>query len=126
MKVSADTFRLESAFGLKSGVCEMALGKKQTSDEDEYMELGLERQAPKTAKIILYHLQRFSETDKVVKSIRAKSVVFVGLKSMKQTNMDELKQAVSKINKVCMESGSNLSLVDEEWLIITPQTAAIV
>ncbi len=105
----------------------MALGNRQkASDEDEYMELGFESQAPKTAKILVYHLQRFSETDKVVKSIRAKGVVFVGLKSMKKNNMDELKQAVSKINKVCMESGSNLSLVDEEWLIITPQTAAIV
>jgi MFS family permease/SepF-like predicted cell division protein (DUF552 family) len=111
-----------------NGVWEMALGSgsRQKASKDEYMELGLERQAPKTAKILVYHLQRFSETDKVVKSIRAKSVVFVGLKSMKQTNMDELKQAVAKINKSCMENGSNLSLVDEEWLIITPQTAAIV
>ena len=104
----------------------MALGNKQKSGPDEYMELGLERQVPKSAKIVVHHLQRFSETDKVVKSIRAKNIVFVGLKTMKQTNMDELKQAVAKINRVCSETGSNLSLVEEEWLIITPQSAAIV
>ena len=115
-----------SAFGLKNGVWEMALGNKKKANEDEYMELGLERQSPKTAKILVHHLQRFSETDKIVKSIRAKSIVFVGLKTMKQSNLDELKQAVAKINRACIENGSNLSLVEEEWLIITPQTAAIV
>jgi MFS family permease/SepF-like predicted cell division protein (DUF552 family) len=107
-----------------SGVFEMALGEK--NKEDEYMELGLERQAPKSAKIVIHSLQRFSETDKVVKSIRAKNVVFVGLKTMKQSNMDELRQAVAKINRVAAESGSSMSLVEEEWLVITPQTAAIV
>lgn len=110
----------------KSGVFEMVLGNKQKANEDEYMELGLERQAPKSAKIVIHSLQRFSETDKIVKSIRAKNVVFVGLKTMKQSNMDELKQSVAKINRACAESGSNMSLVEEEWLVITPQTAAIV
>jgi MFS family permease/SepF-like predicted cell division protein (DUF552 family) len=109
-----------------SEVLEMALGNRQKSGTDEYMELGLERQVPKSAKIVVHHLQRFSETDKVVKSIRAKNVVFVGLKTMKQTNMDELKQAVAKINRVCSETGSSLNLVEEEWLIVTPQSAAIV
>jgi SepF-like predicted cell division protein (DUF552 family) len=104
----------------------MALGDRKKASEDEYMELGLERQSPKVAKIIIHNLQRFSETDKIVKSIRAKNVVFVGLKTMKQTNMDELKQSVAKINRACVESGSNMSLVEEEWLIVTPQTAAIV
>jgi SepF-like predicted cell division protein (DUF552 family) len=113
-------------FNRKDGVWEMALGNKQKANEDDYVELGLERQSPKTAKIVIHHLQRFSETDKIVKSIRAKSIVFVGLKTMKQNNMDELKQAVAKINRACAESGSNLSLVEEEWLIITPQSAAIV
>jgi MFS family permease/SepF-like predicted cell division protein (DUF552 family) len=106
------------------GVFKMVLGEKKK--EDEYMELGLESQSPKAAKIIIHSLQRFSETDKIVKNIRAKNVVFVGLKAMKQSNMDELKQAVAKINRACAESGSNMSLVEEEWLIITPQTAAIV
>jgi SepF-like predicted cell division protein (DUF552 family) len=114
------------AFSQESGVWEMALGNKQKANEDEYMELGIETQAPKSAKIVVHHLQRFSETDKVVKSIRAKNIVFVGLKSMKQNNMDELKQAVAKINRACAENGLNLSLVEEEWLIITPQSAAIV
>jgi len=110
----------------KSGVFEMALGNKKKSGPDEYMELGLERQVPKSAKIVIHILQRFSETDKIVKSIKAKNVVFVGLRGMKQSNMDELKQAVAKINRVAAEIGSNLNLVEEEWLIITPQTAAVV
>jgi SepF-like predicted cell division protein (DUF552 family) len=113
----------------KGGVLEMALGdirKPKSEEGNKYVELGLERQVPKSAKIVVHSLQRFSETDKIVKSIRAKNVVFVGLKTMKQTNLDELKQAVTKINRACIENNSSLSLVDEEWLIITPQTAAIV
>ena len=120
-----------SAFSQRSGVFEMALtdrirSKAAAESGAEYVELGLDRQSPKAARIIVHNLQRFSETDKIVKNIRGRNIVFVGLKAMKQANLDELKQSVAKINKVCAEAGANLSLVEEEWLIVTPQTAAIV
>jgi len=105
---------------------QITIGKGRPQGEAEYMELGFESQNPKRAKIVVHNLQRFAETDKVVKSIRAKNVVFVGLKTMKQTNMDDLRQSVAKINKACMETASSLSLVEDEWLVVTPQTAAIV
>jgi SepF-like predicted cell division protein (DUF552 family) len=108
------------------GVLDMQLLDRQRSPEGgEYMELGIERQSPKTAKIVVHSLQRFTETDKIVKSIKARNVVFVGLRTMKQTNMDDLKQSVAKINRACIDCSSSLSLVDEEWLIVTPQTAAL-
>ncbi|MEM5812644.1 MAG: cell division protein SepF, partial [Candidatus Aenigmatarchaeota archaeon] len=111
----------------KEGVHKMALGERMKRQEDgnEYVELNIEQQSPKTAKIVVHSLQRFSETDRIAKSIRANNIVFVGLKTMKQTNMDELKQAVAKINKICVQNGSSISLVDDEWLIIAPQNAAI-
>ena len=102
----------------------MPIGRSRPGGE--YMELGVEVQSPKTSKIVVHNLQRFAETDKVVKSIRANNVVFVGLKTMKQTSMDDLRQSVAKINKACMEANSSLSLVEDEWLVVTPRTAAIV
>ena len=105
---------------------QITIGKSRPQGEAEYMEVGFESQSPKTSKIAIHNLQRFAETDKVVKSIRANKVVFVGLKTMKQTSMDDLKQSVAKINKVCMEANSSLSLVEDEWLVVTPRTAAIV
>ncbi len=116
------------AISIKKEVFGMALMERKPSNQNgsEYMELGYERQSPKTAKIVVHNLQRFAETDKIVKNIKSKNVVFVGLKAIKQTNMDDLKQSVAKINRACMEANSNLSLVEDEWLIVTPISASIV
>jgi MFS family permease/SepF-like predicted cell division protein (DUF552 family) len=128
IEASSKRIWVPGGVNMKKGVFQMALGErhKSSGNAEEYMELGVERMSPKTARIIVHSLQRFSETDRIVKSIKARNIVFVGLKSMKQSNLDELKQSVAKINRACSESGSSMSLVDEEWLIVTPQTAALV
>jgi SepF-like predicted cell division protein (DUF552 family) len=74
---------------------------------------------------VIHSLEKFSDTDRIVKSIRGRDTVFVGLRGMKQKNMDDLKQSVTKIKRVCNEVSSNMSLVEEEWLLVTPLNASV-
>jgi len=80
----------------------------------------------KFLRISVIRLNAFSDTDSIVRKIRERDLVFVDLKGMKRDRRDELKQSAAKINKACVECGSRLSLVEEEWLVASPPGAEFV
>jgi len=105
----------------------MELFKRQEDEEvniDDYTEIPLEISQQK-AKIFIERLDRFADSDKVVKKVRDGDIVFVMIKKLKEENMDELKHAISKIKTVCATIDGDLVGVGDEWLIVAPKSAKI-
>ncbi len=91
-----------------------------------FVEIKANVERRKFLRISVIRLNAFSDTDSVVRKIRERDLVFVDLKGMKRDRKDELKQSAAKINKACVECGSRLSLVEEEWLVASPPGAEFV
>lgn len=110
----------------RKGVFGMAIKGSGKEYFSRFAEISSEVERKNRVKILFHRLDKFSDTDRIVRNIRNKELVFVDLKGMKRDKRDELKQSVAKLNKACAESGSRLSLVEEEWLIAAPPGADFV
>lgn len=76
-------------------------------------------------KIITDKLENFASTDRILQNVKQGNIVIVRIKDLKETNMDELKQSINKIKNVVSTYGGDVAGVSDEWLIVAPNTAAI-
>jgi len=78
-----------------------------------------------TLGIRIEKLTEFSDTDRILKHIRKGTVVFLKIKDMKEKDMGELKRAVEKLKKTVIANNGDIAGVESDWLIITPEHAAV-
>ena len=100
--------------------------KKKEEQSGEYAEIPQEERAEGSIKIMVEKLEKSGDADKVIKKVREGNIVFVRIKELKETNMDELKFAVNKIKTSCLNSQGDVAGVSDEWLIVAPCSAEIV
>jgi SepF-like predicted cell division protein (DUF552 family) len=98
-------------------------------EKEEYMEVGVmdsggERPAGKIG-IKIERLNEFSDTEKILRAVRMGSVIFLRIKGLKDKDMGELKRAVEKLKKTVLANNGDIAGVEQDWLVITPQYAAI-
>ncbi len=70
-------------------------------------------------------LQNFGDTDRIQYLIRDGNIVFLRIKDLRQRDLTELKRSVDKLKKTCTAMDGDIIGVDEDFLILTPNTARI-
>lgn len=98
---------------------------ENVEEVEEYTELPLDVEQPKHTKIMIDKLDSYSNVDLVLKKVREGNIVIAKIKELKESNLDELKQAIAKMKTACANFDGDIAGVGDEWIIITPRTARI-
>jgi len=96
--------------------------------EHEYVEVNVMDSARKKEGHIgirVEKLNEFSDTDKILASVRKGEVIFLKIKGLKEKDIGELKRAVDKLKKTVSANNGDIAGVEQDWLILTPQHAAV-
>jgi len=105
--------------------------KRPEESEEEaetYVEVNvMDSQERKTGTmgIRIEKLTEFSDTDRILKHIRKGSVIFLKIKDLREKDMGELKRAVDKLKKTVIANNGDIAGVESDWLILTPEYAAV-
>ncbi len=103
------------------------LKKKREEPEttvEEYHELEAEEQLPQT-KVVVEKIDSLSAVDRILKQVKSGNVVVAGMRELKETNMDELKQCVNKLKLYIGNMNGDIAGVGDDWIIVTPASARI-
>ncbi|MEK6823570.1 MAG: cell division protein SepF [Nanoarchaeota archaeon] len=101
-----------------------ALGE---SGEDEYLEIDLEQEGNKQAKILvkLFTLNQYEDVNVILNALRdGYTIAIVDFRVLKQKDPVELKRAVSKIKKTVDALGGSIA-GHENLIVATPSFARI-
>ena len=109
--------------------------KREFSSLDEgqeYVEVnvtdGLSGGAPRDlgkVGIVVEKLSEFSDTERVLKSVREGNIIFLKIKALKDKDIGELKRAVERLKKTVTASNGEIIGIEQDWLILTPEHAAV-
>lgn len=96
-------------------------------EQGEYIELDTSDANAPTGKvpIRIEKIEDFSDSDKILKSIREGAIVFAKIKSLKEKDLSELKRAIDKMRKTCVAINGDIAGIDEDWIILTPSFAHV-
>lgn len=107
-------------------------GRREEAPEaevgEEFVEVNLmDAEERKVGKldIKIEKLINFSDTDKILRSLREGSIVFVKIKELKDKDMSELKRAIEKLKRAVSANNGDIAGVEQDWLILTPEFAAV-
>ncbi len=104
----------------------MPWGKKEEAQElDEYTEVPVELEEGKQIKIMIERLESYAGVDTVIRKVREGNIVIVKIKELKDSNIDELKQAIAKMKTAAANFEGDIAGVGDEWIIVTPRAAKI-
>ena len=99
----------------------------EDEEQEEYAEIPAETGVEKITDIFVEKLEGMINVDKAIKKVRNGSIVMLKIKQLREDNLDELKQCISKIKTAAANYGGDIAGAgDEEWLILTPAGAKIV
>lgn len=101
-----------------------ALGE---SGEDEYLEIDLEQEGSKQAKILvkLFTLSQYEDVNSILNTLRdGYTIAIIDFRVLKQKDPVELKRAVSKIKKTIDALGGSIA-GHENLVVATPSFARI-
>jgi SepF-like predicted cell division protein (DUF552 family) len=100
--------------------------EKQEPPVEEFTEIPIDvDQSASQTKIMIEKISALSDTDNIVRKVKAGNIVIARIKELKDTNLDELKQVISKIRIAIASIDGDIAGVGDEWLIITPKIARI-
>ena len=99
-------------------------------EREEYMEVNVmdsEGGGRPSGKIgiRIERLNEFADTEKILRAVRMGSIIFLRIKGLKDKDMGELKRAVDKLKKTIVANNGDIAGVENDWLVLTPQYAAI-
>ncbi|MCD6591245.1 MAG: cell division protein SepF [Candidatus Aenigmarchaeota archaeon] len=94
--------------------------------EEEFVEVGI-AESPRPGKIgiVIEKLNDFSDTDRILKSVRNGSLVFLKIKGLREKDLGELKRAVEKLKRTVLAQNGDIVGVEQEWLILAPEHAKV-
>ncbi|MBI4014623.1 MAG: cell division protein SepF [Candidatus Aenigmarchaeota archaeon] len=94
------------------------------SVEESYTELPDESQGSIT-KIMIEKVDGLTSVDKIMRKVREGNIIIASIKDLKEANTEELKHCISRMKTACMNMNGDIAGAGEEWIIITPSSAAI-
>lgn len=96
--------------------------------EEEYVELDAETGNREESKVIVrpFNLEDFEDVKEILEILRdGNTVVLVNIKPLKDKDMIELKQAISKLKKTCDAVKGDIAGFGEDYIIVVPSFAEI-
>lgn len=100
------------------------VGKK-----DEYVEVNVmsPTQTPQMGSVGVRvdKLNDFSDTERVIKSVRKGNVIFLKIKGLREKDIGELKRSVERLKKSIVANNGDIAGVEKDWLILTPELAQV-
>ncbi len=102
-------------------------GAASPEEKEAYIEVNVMDSEHKSGRlgIRVEKLTDFSDTDRVLKAIRAGNIVFLKIKGLRDKDLGELKRAVEKLKKTVIANNGDIAGVEEEWLILTPEYVVV-
>lgn len=94
--------------------------------KEEYVDMDTNEKPVEQVKILVDKLEGFSSCDNIIKSVRAGHIVVAKIKDLKENNMDELKQSISKLSNFAKSVDGDIAGVGDDWIILTPRVACVV
>lgn len=94
---------------------------------EEFIEVGISDGAARPGKIgiNIEKLEDFADTERVLRSVRNGSMVFLKIKGLKDKDLGELKRAVEKLKKTVHAQNGEIVGVESDWLILAPEYAKV-
>ena len=101
--------------------------KDSSSEDSEYIEIDLGREAKKSKIVVKpFVLRSFEEVTDVLNALReGYTIAVIDIKPLKQKDIIELKRAISKIKKTADALEGEVAGFGEGTVIVTPQFAEI-
>jgi len=100
----------------------------ETAEDNEgWVEVNMEEAGslPGRVSITIEKLNEFSDTDRILRSVRKGNVIFLKIKGLKEKDIGELKRAVEKIKKAIVANNGDIAGVEQEWLVLTPEAVSV-
>ncbi len=101
-------------------------------EEEDYVEVnvmdsdgGITSHASGKLGIKIEKLNDFSDTERILKSVRDGNVLFVKIKGLKEKDIGELKRAVERLKKSTTANNGEIAGIEENWLVMTPEHAVL-
>lgn len=92
---------------------------------EEYAELFGEDDDQDRMNVKIANIKGFTSVDKIIRDARDGHIVLARIKDLKEENIDELKQCISKLKNAVNNFNGDIIGVGEEFVIVTPNTARI-
>lgn len=92
--------------------------------EDQYTEL-VDTDSTKKMKVMVQKVDGLSSVDKIMRKVREGTIVIASIKELKEANTEELRHCISRMKASCTNLNGDIAGAGDEWVIITPSTAAI-
>ena len=67
----------------------------------------------------------FSDTERVLKYIRAGDVVMLKIKVLREKDLGDLKRAVDRLKRTILAQNGDIVGVEEDWLLLVPEHAVV-
>ena len=103
-------------------------GEAGEIDTENYIEVNVTDSADHSfgkVGIKIEKLNDFSDTERILKAVRAGSVIFLKIKGLKEKDIGELKRAVERLKKSIIANNGDIAGVEQDWLVLTPEHAVV-
>ncbi len=102
--------------------------KKEVNEQkkEEYVDMNPEEKPVEQVKILVDKLEGFASCDNIIRNVRSGHIVVAKIKDLKESNMDELKQCISKLSNFVKSIEGDIAGVGDDWIILTPKVACVV
>jgi len=102
------------------------LKRRKREDQAQVAEVPLEfEEKTEQTQILVEKINNLGDADKIIRLIRLGNIVIAGIKDLKETKPDELKQVIGRIKTSVANMQGDIAGVGDEWVVITPSTAMI-
>lgn len=101
-------------------------------EEEDYVEVnvmdsdgGLSHHVSGKIGIKIEKLNDFSDTERILKSVRSGNVLFIKIKGLREKDIGELKRAVERLKKSATANNGEIAGIEQDWLVLTPEHAVL-
>ncbi|MEM5879190.1 MAG: cell division protein SepF [Candidatus Aenigmatarchaeota archaeon] len=101
------------------------LKEKMSKKEEEFVEVETGFEEENKVNVKIDTLKSYSDTDRVLQSLREGNVIFLRIKDLRTKDINELKRAVERLKKTVSAMDGDLVGVEEDFLVLTPKFARI-
>ncbi len=98
----------------------------ESGAEEQWIELDTSAfKEDSNIKVRIDTLKDFADTDRIQHLVREGTIIFLKIKKLRHQDLSELKRSVDRLKKTCKAIDGDIIGVDEDFLLLAPNTAII-